>query len=127
MKEVIRLINPCNNCTFQGTIDKYQGVKFIKNSEGLTIGCRFTLNVRRNYKNNGEYKYDQILIRYMGIERMPFAKKHIKEGTNITAVGSMTSEEWISNTGKKQMSVLLNMETCNINYEKSNDAGQLPI
>lgn len=121
------MINPCNNCTFQGTIDKYQGVKFIKNSEGLTIGCRFALNIRRNYKNNGEYKYDQILIRYMGIERMPFAKKYIKEGTNITAVGSMTSEEWISNTGKKQMSVLLNMETCNINYEKSNDAGQLPI
>lgn len=113
------MINPCNNCTFQGTIDKYQGIQFIDNSEGVSIGCRFTLNIRRNYKNNGNYKYDKILIKYMGIEKMPFVKKHLKPGTNITAVGAMTSDEWITTNGKKQTSIFLNMETCNINYLSS--------
>lgn len=113
-------------CTLQGTVDKFFGIKFIKDKNGTDIGCKFILNVRRNYKNNGKYKYDQITVKYMGTERMAFIKNYIKPGIILVVVGSMTVEEWTKSNGQMQSNVVLGMETCHIVSMATNDCS-LPV
>ena len=62
--------------------------------DGKFISARFSLAVRRDYKNKeGEYDSDFIEVRLFGESRANLAKM-IKQGTVLSIVGSITVDKY---------------------------------
>lgn len=97
--------NPFNTCIFTGTV--VGTPVFQKTKDGKEFCCKFSLGVRRNYKNKGEYKSDYIPVKYEGINRMEFAHNYVKKGARLSLTGSWCTEPFIAKGEKVYSSALL--------------------
>lgn len=64
--------------------------------------CRFTLAVRRKYKNsNGDYETDFIEVVAWG-KKAELCEKYLKKGNKAGIVGSLQGREFETQTGEKR-------------------------
>lgn len=85
-----------NNTTIIGRVIKDAQI-YEKN--GKATSARFTLAVRRDYKNkDGEYDSDFIEVRLVGENRAKIAKM-IKQGTILSIAGSITVDKYEKDGG----------------------------
>lgn len=111
------IVNPKNMATIEGhlTADPI----FVSNKENKEFQAKFSLAVRRNYRNKeGEYGVDFIPCHITGENRMDFAHRLCK-GTAIRAVGAIKSDEYVNKEGKKVYP--LYFETAVVDYPLSNN------
>lgn len=86
------MANPNNNGTYYGKVCR-QPI-FIHNQEGVDFQARFTLQVKRNYKNKGKYGYDFIPMRISGPESRLKIARRLKNNDVIIVSGSTTTEAY---------------------------------
>ena len=73
----------------------------IKNLTANAV-CRFTLAVRRKYKNSdGDYETDFIEVVAWG-KKAELCEKHLKKGNKAGVTGSLQGREFETQTGEKR-------------------------
>lgn len=119
--------NPLNTCIVTGMV--INSPAFSKTKAGDEFGCRFTLSVKRNYKNNGEYKSDLIPVRYEGINRMGFAHNYVQKGMRLSIIGSWKTEPFKVKNETVYSNFLLaeSIQLAPINRETEPSSAELPI
>lgn len=107
-------MNPCNNGIYSGWLAN--NPMYIKTGTGTVFQARFSLKVKREYKNKeGKYDYDYIPMRLYGENRIKVLE-HLKKGDALSICGSVRTGTYEVN-GKKVFEMYLNVD--NITYTPS--------
>lgn len=94
------MANPNNNGTYVGKVLKKP--IFVHNREGIDFQARWTLCVRRDYKNRkGEYDYDFIPMRLYGDESRLKIARLLEEKDVIIVTGCTVTESYDTKNGRK--------------------------
>ena len=112
-------MNPCNNRVYNGwMVDK---PIIIRNEKGSPYQARFTLKVKREYRNkNNRYDYDYIPMRLFGESRLKLIE-NIKKGDALAISGAMRSGCY-EKDGNKIYEIYVNVDSISFspkNSEKS--------
>lgn len=94
-------MNPCNNITLVGTL--VNDPTFAKTKEGIEFEAKFSLAVKRNYKDRttGKYERDYFQVSVTGEKRAANIHR-FKKGQSVTVVGSLKSGSFITRSGDKR-------------------------
>lgn len=105
--------NPDNVCALSGRLTAEP--VFMQTKSGEEFQARFTLAIKRAYKNkDGVYDADFIPMRMNGTKRMHLAHK-LKKGASIKVMGEMRTDSYVNKEGKKVFGIYLDVASLSWN------------
>lgn len=113
--------NPNNNIILRGSIKHDPFYK--KTKQGEVFACEFVLNVRRNYRNKGEYLYDDFDIRYEGVNHMQYAMTNFARGVKVALCGSLVPSKYTKEDGSEVKKLIVLAEDVQIEKPIINKSG----
>lgn len=119
-------MNPCNNITLVGTL--VNDPTFAKTKEGIEFEAKFSLAVKRNYKDRttGKYERDYFQVSVTGEKRAANIHR-FKKGQSVTVVGSLKSGSFITRSGDKRYFTCVSADGVSWNPQSYSDDGKESI